>query len=229
MLLPKVALTLLLSLPFAVTSPIPTGIEERVTCYSGVYIISTRGSTEPQGEGSIGAVSSMIKARVPNSASTGTVYPATLSNYQSSENQGVTALTSAIKSYVDACGASSRVVLLGYSQGAQVIADVLSGSPSTGSPPISSSQYGKYIKSAILFGDPSFVVGQSYDAGTSTTSGIFPRPQPQLSTLATYGSRIRSYCDAGDPFCAGGNNLAVHQGYVSKYGTAATDFVVSKV
>jgi acetylxylan esterase len=53
--------------------------------------------------------------QIPGSDSYAVVYPATLQNYQSSESQGVSAMTSDIEDYVKACP-NSKIVLMGYSQ-----------------------------------------------------------------------------------------------------------------
>ena len=52
-------------------------------------------------------------------------------------------------------------------------------------------------------GDPSFVPGQSFDAGTSRTTGLFPRSNSGVQCLQGFADRLKSYCDTGDEFCAG--------------------------
>jgi hypothetical protein len=49
-----------------------------------------------------------------------------------------------------------------------------------------------------------------------------------LALLNTYASKVQSYCDEGDPFCAGGTDGDVHSGTVAKYAQAAANFIVSK-
>ena len=48
-----------------------------------------------------------------------------------------------------------------------------------------------------MFGDPTFTVGQSFDSGTATKSGIFARSVggSSLALLNTYASILQSYCD----------------------------------
>lgn len=58
-----------------------------------------------------------------------------------------------------------------------------------------------------MTGDPTWVPGQSYNAGTSTRQGIFPRPSSGLQCLNTFASRTRSYCDANDSVCASGSTF----------------------
>jgi acetylxylan esterase len=46
---------------------------------------------------------------------------------------------------------------------------------------------------------------------------------------AAFGSILRSWCDTGDPFCAGGFNLEAHLDYTQKYDTAANTFVKGRL
>ncbi|GAA6041118.1 hypothetical protein JCM8097_004123 [Rhodosporidiobolus ruineniae] len=108
---------------------------------------------------------------------------------------------------------------MGYSQGAQVVGDTISGGQL-------SATAAANIVAIIQTGDPTFVKSKSYDVGTSTTNGIFARAS--TSALDAIASKIQSYCDSGDPFCASGFDLAVHLGYTAKYGTQAANFVVGK-
>lgn len=98
------------------------------TCVSGdaVHMIIARASLEPPGTGVIGNVSSRVAEQLPGSDVVAVEYPATLDNYQSSEAQGVAAMMKLVTSYASQCP-DSRMILMGYSQGAQVTADVLCG------------------------------------------------------------------------------------------------------
>jgi hypothetical protein len=118
----SVLLTIALS---ALASAAP--LVPRVNCVSGLYIIVGRGSNEAAGEGKPGQVATLIKSRVPNSVSVAVNYPATLSNYPDSVTAGIKDTISKIQTYVDTCGSSSKIVLLGYSQGGNVMTDVLAG------------------------------------------------------------------------------------------------------
>ena len=81
------------------------------------------------------------------------------------------------------------------------------------------------------FGDPGHVVGQSWDLGTATRNGLFPRSSAQLRLLAAFGgsSKIAAWCDANDPYCASGVNLTVHLTYLNRYQGTAASFVLSKI
>ena len=97
-----------------------------ISSCSKLHMIVARGSTEPQGEGSVRAITAQIQNLVSGSSSEGIMYPATLEDYQSSESQGAAAMVQAITNYAQACP-DSKIALLGYSQGAQVIGDALGG------------------------------------------------------------------------------------------------------
>jgi acetylxylan esterase len=96
------------------------------TCATSLHMIIARASTEMPGEGIIGAVATMVKASVPGSDSEAVDYPATLTDYPNSESSGVAAMTKLVESYATRCP-STKIALLGYSQGAQVAGDVICG------------------------------------------------------------------------------------------------------
>jgi hypothetical protein len=87
------------------------------------------------------------------------------------------------------------------------------------------------VRGVAVFGDPSFTVGQSFDRGTATKSGIFARSAngASLALLNTYASVVRSYCDQHDTFCASGDSLNVHYAEVPTHAQEAADFIVSLV
>ncbi|KAK7191662.1 hypothetical protein DPSP01_008111 [Paraphaeosphaeria sporulosa] len=196
------------------------------TCVSGnaVYIISARGSTQAAGEGSLSSVSSLIKQALPGSVSVGLSYPATLDNYESSENTGVVNLKQAITSYTTSCP-NSKIVLLGYSQGGQVVGDALGGASFSSEAPLAST-YTKNIVAAVSFASPAHVAGKSYNAGTSKGSGIYKRAN--TATLDTYASRLDDICDSNDLFCDSGSSLTAHTQVVSKYASAGANFAIAK-
>lgn len=79
-----------------------------------------------------------------------------------------------------------------------------------------------------IAGDPRRVPGRSFDKGTDPdATGVFPRPASE--SLARFAKRFRSYCDTGDPFCAGGNNISAHLDYPQKYNKVASAFVTSRL
>ena len=96
-------------------------------CSSGVHLFIARGSLEPQGEGVESCVTSLVQQSIPGSSGEGIVYPADPNKYFISEPAGVKAMTAAIQNYTQACP-NGKFALLGYSQGANVVSDVIGGS-----------------------------------------------------------------------------------------------------
>jgi len=230
------ALTAASGLAMAAFAPIQAG----ATAFSGsgcaqVNIIVARASTEAQGQGITGNLASQVQS---NSAQTvsieAVVYPATLQNYASSESQGVQNAEQELATAVSNCP-SQKQVLMGYSQGANVVLDVVTGNaevrPSTVVAPASAANL-SHVAAIVGFGDPGNIVKQAWDLGTDTTNnGRFPRSSTQLQALTNFGAgaSTRSWCDTGDPFCAGGNNLNTHLTYLNRYQNAASSFVIGRI
>ncbi|QSZ33587.1 hypothetical protein DSL72_005155 [Monilinia vaccinii-corymbosi] len=207
-----------------------------------VHMIVARASTETPGEGIIGAVANMVKKSLPGSDSEAVEYPATLQSYMTSEAAGVKAMTKLVQDYAAKCP-DSKIALMGYSQGANVAGDVMCGSSGMGSAmgwlgtsgagsgTTQSSSAGlsadvaAKVVAVVLMGDPTHVPGASFNTGTSTKSGMFPRKNVANCPAA----KMISYCDTGDTFCDSGASVAVHMSYVTKYGTAAAKFITDKV
>src|SRR6185437_6515933 len=94
---------------------------------AAVNIITARASTEAQGEGITGSlVTQIVNSSTQTVSREAVVYPATLTNYTSSESQGVTNAEQELTTAVQNCP-NQKEVLLGYSQGAQVSMDVIAG------------------------------------------------------------------------------------------------------
>ena len=113
------------------TNAAPVTKRQATTCASGVNIIHARGSTESQETDETLSVVSRLLAAIPGSIETDVDYPAAIisedSFYSTSVADGVDDLKDKIKGYADACGDEARIVLLGYSQGGNVISTALSG------------------------------------------------------------------------------------------------------
>ncbi|KAH8158218.1 hypothetical protein CIB48_g10027 [Xylaria polymorpha] len=206
-----------------------TQVQSAVTCVSGLYMIAARGSTEDPGEGPLSQVTALVKALVPGSASIAVDYPATIfddGTYPISVSEGITDTITKIQNYVAACGSSSRIVLLGFSQGGNVMTDVLAGGVLKPAP--IAENYRQNIRSVVVFGDPTYTTSQSFDVGNATKSGIFSRGGNSLAKLNTYASVLQSYCTIHDTVCATGDSLTVHSAEVPTYAMAAAQFIVSK-
>lgn len=111
----------------AVASAAPVALDSRTTCHSGVYVIGVRGTSESAGYGSVGSVVSSVLAAIPGSAGVALDYPASWLDplYPDSVTDGINTLISLVKNYADNC--SGNIVLVGFSQGANVITDALAG------------------------------------------------------------------------------------------------------
>lgn len=129
-------LTLFTSLAVAMSLPLDLETRQTTTvCAKGVHIIAARGSTQPPGEGSLQSLSALIQSAIPGSTSSAVVYPALLDPYNSSEEQGVANMLLLIQQYVTSCP-KAKLVLTGYSQGAQIIGDALGGGSFINSAPL---------------------------------------------------------------------------------------------
>jgi cutinase len=181
-----------------------------------VKIIGARGTGESAGLGRLlSQVTTRIDAAVAKPVtSVGLDYPAT-TDFLSSPQKGTTELRRLITADGSAC-----LVLLGYSQGAMVVGDTLAAVGAAG---------GNRIVAAIMFGDPRFNPAEPYDTGSyaKTAKGLYPRPTEQLSAFNT---RLRSYCNGGDPVCqgVGAAGSGTHQEY-GQYAEDAARFVASRV
>ncbi|RGP74881.1 acetylxylan esterase 2 [Fusarium longipes] len=192
--------------------------ECRAKCPSGAHIIAVRGSLEPQGPGKIGKIANKIAERIPDSDIEALVYPALYEpDYVESQTEGVTAMTKLVNNYVKKCP-NTKIVILGYSQGAHVTMDVMCGASSKGFPSTmpQPDYIAKQVAAIILLGDPSLVEGQPFHVGSSKGNGVLPRLRPEGCQAIV--RKTVSICDAGDPFCeAGSKDLDVHMGYVPVY------------
>ena len=102
-------------------NPIPAP----TTDCAAVHVISARGSTEAPGEGKIGTIVDVIVSSSTQTVSREAVdYPADIWDYPISEALGVNALKTVLKAKAAACP-TTKIVLTGYSQGGQVVGDVL--------------------------------------------------------------------------------------------------------
>lgn len=143
----------------------------------------------------------------------GLKYPAKINifDYAASRDEGVRNLRDELNSLASRCS-GSRTVLMGYSQGAHVIGNVLAGAYATGG--LSSTARSR-IAAVVFFGDPTFRMGESYNHGTFNSNGIFARPENQLSNFA---SRMWSYCDRGDVVCSPPDTgQYVHESYTTAW------------
>ncbi|KAF3762046.1 carbohydrate esterase family 5 /Carbohydrate-binding module family 1 [Cryphonectria parasitica EP155] len=234
---PKQTALLLLSTYYSLLSNAsPIDPEKRVTC-SSIHIFGARETTASAGYGSSITVVDEILNAYPGSTAEAIVYPACGGqascgdvSYSESLIEGTAAAAAAVNAYNEACP-SAELVLVGYSQGAEIFDNAFcgGGDPNQGltstAIPISTAALAQ-IKAVILQGDPEYVYGLSYDVGSCTAGGFDARSS---SFVCAGAAKIQSYCDATDPYCCNGDDLSTHEGYGAEYGAAALAFVESKL
>ncbi|KAK1970919.1 cutinase [Colletotrichum sublineola] len=209
---------------------------QTATCATGVHVIAARGSNEPAGVGRIGTVARGVVAAIPGSQIEALDYPAAFDNYSSSVAAGTEAMKTALTQYNSRCP-DSKVTLLGYSQGAQVVGDALCGNTEDDksdnldidfsvTTPVAASVVDQSVIAVILFGDPTHDASASWNRGTSTRNGLFPREN--VTACESYAPKIESYCDKGDIYCDVGNDTTVHGSYFGNYTNVAVDFIVAQ-
>ncbi|KAI5205498.1 carbohydrate esterase family 5 protein [Aureobasidium subglaciale EXF-2481] len=107
--------------------------------------------------------------------------------------------------YANKCP-GSKLVLTGYSQGANVAGDILGGADVCGGPNPGldpSTSPGNKLGAVLLFGDNRHVANQPYNvlSGASVSCND-PRTPESLARLNKFAGVMRSYCDGSDPVCA---------------------------
>ncbi|GJC94878.1 cutinase [Colletotrichum higginsianum] len=176
-----------------------------------------------RGVGLLGNIAKNASTQIPGSIVTPLEYPAQLDPYPPSVAAGVTNMTALLNQQVQQCP-GTKLVLMGYSQGAQVSLDTLCGTsdgPNFNTTVAQAPMVGSKIAAVVLFGDPTFVAAQPFVRGTSKKNGDFSQCQGLTS-------RFASFCDESDLFCASGQNLTVHLGYFQnqQYIAMASSFIV---
>jgi acetylxylan esterase len=203
----------------------------------GIHIFGARETTVAPGYGSAGALVDRIKSSNSGATSEAISYPACGgqsscggAQYGDSARQGTSAVASAVNNFNQRCP-NAKIVLVGYSQGGQIMDNAFcgGGDPNSGisdsSIPISAAAQ-KQIKAAIFMGDPRWQYGLAYQVGTCRQGGFAARPSGFVCPNA---GKVQSYCDAEDPYCCKGNDANHHQQYVQYYGNQALQFVNSKL
>ncbi|MFJ3670540.1 cutinase family protein [Streptomyces sp. NPDC090106] len=180
-----------------------------------IDVVAVRGTFEP---GTLGAivgdpVYSALQRKLTgkNLSSYKVDYPANLS--LTSAAQGNADLVNHVRSQASSCP-NQRFVLVGYSQGANVVDNSLGISSEgavVGSPIVATipTALEPRVAAVLLFGNPIRALGKS-------VTGV-------------YQSRTADFCAAGDPVCEnGGDDVLAHLGYTADADAAAT-FAASRV
>ncbi|EFQ96800.1 acetylxylan esterase [Nannizzia gypsea CBS 118893] len=205
-------------------------IPDRVDC-TDTLIIVARGTSEPPGEGPQHVIAEEVQRRLGahRVKHIPLEWPASLfPTYGESVKTGTENLKKTISKYTSECP-DIKIVLMGFSQGAQVISDTLCGMDEKNFPktePIDPS-LGAFVAAAVGMGDPTFNPGLSYDYGTATHHGWFPRRNDKSCVAYDY-IRI-SYCDKGDIYCDHGVDPKVHSSYFKTYFEHCVEFIIDRV
>ncbi|KAM0347312.1 hypothetical protein ACHAPU_004831 [Fusarium lateritium] len=202
-----------------------------------IHIFGARETSVAPGFGTAGGLVDQIIAAHPGATSEAIDYPAcggqaSCGNveYGVSAKQGTEAVTTAVNGLNSRCP-NTKIVLVGYSQGGQIMDNNICGGPDLGasisdsSVPLSASAV-QQVKAVIMLGNPRFVSGLPYGVGTCAAGGFDARP---TGFSCPNADKVQIYCDAEDPFCCNGNDSDHHQQYVTIYGSKALEFVNSKL
>ncbi|WEH19637.1 cutinase family protein [Streptomyces sp. VNUA24] len=180
-----------------------------------IDVVSARGTFEP---GTLGFIvgdpvyAALQKKIAGKSLSSHKVnYPADLS--PTSAAQGNADLVNHVRSQAASCP-NQRFVLVGYSQGANVVDNsigISSAGAVVGSPIVATipAALEPRVSAVLLFGNPIRAIGKS-------VTGV-------------YQSRTVDFCAAGDPVCEnGGGDVGAHLGYRANADAAAA-FAATKI
>ncbi|KAJ3293123.1 hypothetical protein HK104_004711 [Borealophlyctis nickersoniae] len=215
---------------------LPTPLRNSQSPCGAIHILVARGANTPQGEGVLIPLVTRIKSRLAaNTTVTDEVirYSATMLPYPSSSTEGTEAVKSQLTDAASRCP-TSKIVLIGYSQGAHIIGDAFGGGGGgrflgLKTSAMNASIIRGHVKAVVLLGDPRHNLADSFSRGTATTGGRFPRDAEQVAALSKFQDLMVGYCDREDYFCASGDNMMVHLGCIDKHRDDATDFVAGKV
>ncbi|KAK4164708.1 family 5 putative carbohydrate esterase [Cladorrhinum sp. PSN259] len=236
---PKEAFLLLLAHSAIVSgSPVDAAVEKRQSCPS-IHVFGARETTVSPGFGTAGGLVNQVLQAFPGATSEAIVYPACGGQsscggvqYGDSARQGTNAVATAVNNLHTRCP-NTQIVLIGYSQGGQIMDNAVCGGPDSGSsittttPPISASAL-NMVKAAIFMGSPRYVAGLSYNVGTCTAQGFAARNRGYVCG-SNSANKIQNYCDSVDPYCCTGNDANAHQAYVNKYGSQALNFIKARL
>jgi len=215
-------------LPVSVSMAAVIGLEERNSC-ADVHLFLARGNGEEY-PGRVGAIGDTACNGLPSCDYENIMFVSTQS-YCAQAADGASAGIAQIGAYSKKCP-NSKLVLAGYSLGAQIVGDILGGGggnfygcnePGNGPLSVGSSQ----IAAVVMFGDVRHVANEGYNVGPgSGSNGQYPR---SFGALSAYGSKIRSYCLATDPICALGDDGYSHTTYMQIYADAAGQYIQQEI
>ncbi|KEQ70069.1 alpha/beta-hydrolase [Aureobasidium namibiae CBS 147.97] len=213
-------------------------LEARQSACSDVHIFLGKGNNEPY-PGRQGKLVNAICNGLENCDYEDILfYNPVEAPYCQSIDEGVANGIAQLNSYHARCP-DTKLVISGYSQGAQVVGDIIGGGSgtffqdcmTTPSPNLDvNSDLGKKIVAVTVFGNTRHTANQPYNQFSGAPdNGIFPRPAYQLANLATWTSKFHDYCVAEDPICAGGDVVADHLNYFDLYSDVAAAWIKSQI
>ncbi|KAJ4391096.1 hypothetical protein N0V93_004711 [Gnomoniopsis smithogilvyi] len=237
----------LLSLVLAIASPAaaqvapqqptnarPQELGVNTTC-PAVMVLAARETTAPPGFGSAMTLVNLILQAFPGTSAAQSIeYPAAGGNnqqYAQSVTAGISAVLTQLAVFTAQCP-NSKIVMHGYSQGAQIMDDAFCGGPdgsslTTNNATLVPAATGQKVAALVFMGDPRHIGGEVFNRGNATAGGFAARPVGFSCPL--YEARMVSFCDSPDPFCSNGTDMATHQGYGREYGQQALQFVMSRL
>ncbi|MFZ1164144.1 cutinase family protein [Mycobacterium sp.] len=175
-----------------------------------VEVVSARGTDEPPGPGSNGdAFIDALRSKVPGRDIEvyGVNYPAT-DDLARSSLVGADDARAHVQSTVANCP-NTRLVLSGYSQGANVIDRITEQLPP---------EVADHVASVALFGNPESALASKMVGGQLPTIGPLYRP------------KTIELCIPDDPICSEGTNWSAHALYIQSGMTEqAATFVAGKL
>ncbi|KAK5991150.1 Acetylxylan esterase 2 [Cladobotryum mycophilum] len=199
----------------------------------GIHIFAARETTAPPGYGLTGELLNKLQAKYKWATSEAIEYPACGGqdecggvSYGDSVYDGAHMVSLRVNAFHIMCP-KTKFVLLGYSQGAQIIDDAVcgGGDPEAGiyrqNITILNEAF-KRMHAVVLMGNPRFVHGKFYNHGTCTEQGFAAR---EKSFDCPYGNLVQSICDTQDLFCCNGTSLEHHGQYVKYYGQYMVDYI----
>lgn len=197
----------------AETAPDP--IVEPLEC-SPYLVITVRGTGEPTKGQLLSPVARGVSELLEERAQTVDVdYPAG-TDVKEGATVGVRVLIDTLNVQTENCP-EQEFVLLGYSQGALIVGDALVDPESRlvgATVGALMANVAERIVAIVLYGNPRFVGGEAFNAGSfdPQLNGILPRP---LGSLDAYADRIVDFCVKKDFVCQGSLDLdeKAHQTY----------------
>ncbi|OAL57378.1 alpha/beta-hydrolase [Pyrenochaeta sp. DS3sAY3a] len=231
MLLPLLLSTLL---PLTASTPHPPLLPRQTP--SGPckdhHIFMARGAGDPY-PGTLGGLPALVCKGVASCDYEDILYVGTFDKVCASVDVGVVNATMQIRSYGARCP-GAKLAVLGHSEGAAVMGNVLGGGSTsfsgctmktTGANTPASVAFSQ-ILAVALTGDMRHTASQAYNVGTGKAkNGIWPRSTAELTGLNAWSAKLRTWCEDSDPVCANGSNVQTHGAYFTRFGQEIADWM----